>query len=351
MDKPVVSVSKTNNLFMKKKVIVKLNNKKFLCRSIGHKKNFFGNAVFNTSNVGYVESLTDPSYLNQILVLNSINIGNVGFCFNDIESCRFFLSGIIVNNISSFFSSRSSKCSLLKILKEKRVIVLENSDIRGLVNEIKKKKSCKIKIEFNKKKIEKKKICKKSYIFSSLKNKFKIKILFLDFGAKFSILKELNKRNFFVISISEKEIKKKITKFNPDGIVLSNGPGKPKKHTSKIKKIKKYIGKIPILGICLGHQILSNYFGLKIVKMKSGHHCINHPIKFLSKVFITSQNHNYCVINRNKKKQPFSLIDGSNQGLIIKEKKIITVQGHPESSPGPKCFLYVFDLFLSLFIF
>ncbi|UOQ27871.1 Carbamoyl-phosphate synthase small chain [Candidatus Vidania fulgoroideae] len=348
MESPVVSVSRTNNLLMNKKVLISLNKKKlFLCRSIGFERKFSGNIIFNTSNTGYVESLTDPSYLNQIVVFSSINIGNAGFCIKDIESCRFFLSGIIISNISTFFSNKSSNFSLLNILKKKRIIVLECKNIKEITKEIKKKSICNIKIFFKKKKYKNKKISNKSYLFSnSLKNKFKKKIIFLDFGAKLSILKELEKRNFFIISITGK---KKITKFNPDGIVLSNGPGNPIDYVNKIKEIKKYLGNIPILGICLGHQIISFFLGLNIRRMKKGHHSINHPVKFLNNFFITSQNHNFSVVNNKYKNQPFSLIDGSNQGIILKKKRIITVQGHPESSPGPKCFSYVFDLFSSFF--
>ncbi|UOQ38014.1 Carbamoyl-phosphate synthase small chain [Candidatus Vidania fulgoroideae] len=343
-------MSRTNNLFMKKKVLISLNKKKnFLCRSIGFERKFSGNIIFNTSNTGYVESLTDPSYLNQIVVFNSVNIGNAGFCIKDIESCRFFLSGIIVSNITTFFSNKSSSFSLLKILKEKKIIVLECKNIKEITKEIKRKKFCNIKIFFKKKKYKNKKISDKSYLFSnSLKNKFRKKILFLDFGAKLSILKELEKRNFFIISVTERNAKE-IAKFNPDGIVLSNGPGNPVDYTNKIKEIKNYLGSIPILGICLGHQIISFFLGLKIKRMRKGHHSINHPVKFLNNFFITSQNHNFSVFNNKYKNQPFSLIDGSNQGIILKKKKIITVQGHPESSPGPKCFSYVFDLFLSFF--
>lgn len=330
---------------MKKIVLKFANGKKFYCKSLGLISNFEGNIVFNTSNVGYVESFTDPSYLNQILVLNTVNVGNVGFRLNDIESCRFFISGVLVRSFNNFYSNKNSKCSILKILKKKRIFVIEYYDINSIVHEIKKNNLLPIKIKVNNiKKYVVKKISNKFYSFSSFNVNKKKKLLFLDFGSKFSILKELSNRNNFLISITNKIIKNYF-KYKPDGIVLSNGPGDARKKKKEIIDLKKIIGLVPILGICLGHQIISQCLGLKIKKMKFGHHSINHPIKFSNLLFISSQNHNYFVVNKKYKNQPYSLLDKTNQGLYIKKKRIITTQGHPESSPGPTDFSYIFDIF------
>ncbi|MGX7589310.1 glutamine-hydrolyzing carbamoyl-phosphate synthase small subunit [Candidatus Vidania fulgoroideorum] len=330
---------------------IKIGKKKVKSKCLGIKKNFFGEIVFNTSNIGYQEVLTDPSYYNQFIIFTSVNIGNTGFNYNDLESYRVWASGIIVKNFEKFFSNSRSKDSLFNFLKKNKVIILEVEDTRNLVNIIRKNKIRYFFLFFKKKKKLKKR--KKKYLanvstkntFSfnqsllkenvfNYSNFFNFKIILIDCGVKFSILRNIVSYNCFVIVTNYKH--NKIKEIKPDGIVISNGPGNPCYYIKIVNLIKNILKKrIPILGICFGHQIISLALNLSIKKMKLGHHGINHPVILSKKKFlITSQNHNYSVSNF--KKCFFSLFDYTNQGFYYKKKNIICFQGHPESSPGPR---------------
>lgn len=330
------------------------NGKTFFAKSYGIKKNFYGEIVFNTSNYGYQEVITDPSYFNQILVFSSANVGNTGINIFDNESFRVWVAVIIIKNISSYFSNFNSYDNLINFLKKNNIILLQIKDTRYLIEKIKQLKTNYAYIYFSKKK-KIKSNCKKkikenkSFIWNEINsfkknnNTFKKKIVILNFGLKLNILRCLAKINFFILVVNYKFYNFKI---KSDSVLLSNGPGNPKKYKKQIKLVKKIINKkIPTLGICLGHQLISLALNKKVLKMQIGHHGINHPVRFLNKIFITSQNHNFYVKHNNRS---FSLLDKTNQGIYNKKLKIITFQGHPEHCPGPTEAFKIFVFFLNL---
>lgn len=311
--------------------------------------------------------MTDPSYYNQLVVFSNLNIGNTGFNMEDIESYRFWLSGIIVKNFSVFYSNFKSKNSIYNYLKINKILILEVSDTRSLIKIIRSNNYNYSILFFKNKKIKNK--IKEKYIkyvsskinFSFnqnifLKNKFKysnlffFKVLVIDLGLKLNILRSLIEKKCYLIVVNYCISLRNIMKINPDGIVLTNGPGNPKYYNKLLKKIKFFFKKhIPILGICFGHQIISLSLGMKINKMKIGHHGSNHPVKVSDrKIFISSQNHNY--FSNNIKCNFFSLFDFTNQGFYIRKKKIISFQGHPEAAPGTNDFKFIFSKFINFLI-
>ncbi|MGX7589166.1 carbamoyl phosphate synthase small subunit [Candidatus Vidania fulgoroideorum] len=343
--------------------IIFSDGKEFYGRSLCYKTNFFNEIVFNTSNLGYEEIITDPSYSNQSLVLTTPYVGNTGFNYQDLESNRIWLSCMITR---SFFNLRSNNFrsvnKLLFYLKKNKIVLLENFDTRSITKKIIKgfnyvyilhNKILKVKNFFFKKSIEnipyiKYTSTKINYLYCNFehiyKNKrvffYNKKVIVIDFGLKTSILKNLVKRNIFLLIINYKNFKDIYLRIF-DGFVLTNGPGNPKTYYKIIRLIKK-INK-PILAICLGHQLYSLSNNIKIKRLKFGHHGSNHPINFLKKCFISSQNHNYYCDNKTK---IFSLFDKTNQGII--KKNIISFQGHPEACPGPNDFSFIFKKFYKI---
>ncbi|MGX7589448.1 carbamoyl phosphate synthase small subunit [Candidatus Vidania fulgoroideorum] len=327
----------------------------FKAKSYGYKKNFYGEIIFNTCNFGYQETFSDPSYLNKILIFSSSNIGNTGINLYDNESCRIWLGAIVVKNLSVFFSNFNSLLSIKNFLKNQKIIILEIKDTRELIYKVRNLLKNNAFIYFKKKKKIKKlkkKLFTKNFIWNEekffLKKKnnflFKKKTVIIDFGLKFNILRCISKKNFFIVVIDYKKINN-IFVIKTNSIVLSNGPGNPNKF--KILNLIRIIikRKIPLLGICLGHQLICLALNKKVIKMKVGHHGINHPVVFNKKNIITSQNHDYYVILNNKN---YSLFDNTNQGIYNKKKKIITFQGHPEHSPGTFDATIIFDYFYDM---
>ncbi|XAO72605.1 MAG: glutamine-hydrolyzing carbamoyl-phosphate synthase small subunit [Candidatus Vidania fulgoroideorum] len=354
----------------KNKCFIKNGKYKFKCKCLGYKSNFFGEVIFNTAMLGYEEIITDPSYYNQIIVFSNLNIGNTGINIEDIESHRIWISGIIIKNLSNFYSNFRTKINLYKFLKKNKILIIEIKNTRTLIKNIRENKNKYINIYFKKNKklkIKKKKYLNKvstkinfslnkySYFIKKNKiNKFKTKILVIDLGLKTNILRNLSDVNQYLIITSYKIKINNIKKIKPNGIIITNGPGNPKEYNKKLYRIIKEIieSKIPILGICLGHQILSNFFGYKLKKLFIGHHGSNHPIKIKNKLIIASQNHNYITkLSNNKKiKNINSLFDKTNQGFIFNKRKIISTQGHPEGAPGTNDFKFIFRKFIKIII-
>ncbi|WP_343154876.1 glutamine-hydrolyzing carbamoyl-phosphate synthase small subunit [Buchnera aphidicola (Pseudoregma panicola)] len=354
-----------------KAVLLLENNKFFKGKIAGYKKFSVGEIIFNTSVTGYQEIITDPSYFNQIVLLTSPHIGNTGINYEDNESKSIYLKGLILKDIYNNPNHYKYKKKFKNFLLEKKIISIYDIDTRKLTKilrnsgtkigcifedkkenyKIAKKKildfKSKIKLKKNKK-ISTKKIyifkkSKFSNYFNIKKNKEKLNLVVYDYGVKFSILNIFLNYNCKIIVVPSNTKIKKILKYKPDGILLSNGPGNPIEYKEEIKIVKKILlkTKIPILGICLGHQLLSLSVGLKIKKMKFGHHGSNHPVKEIktNKILITSQNHNFSVLNKKNKKNieitHVSLLDNTIQGISIKKRNAISFQGHPEGSPGP----------------
>ena len=365
-----------------------LENGEFLWgQGIGAIKNSIAELCFNTSMTGYQEILTDPSYSKQIITFTFPHIGIVGTNENDNESSTPFASGCVISEQINSPSNWRSKQSLIKWLIKNNLPCISNVDTRYLTRILAKNGAIKAALcNFGKEKINFDLILnelknwnglenldlakivstKKPYILDEsewiheknnfLKNKINnetIKIVCIDYGVKKNILRSLNKKNLEITVVPANTSFEKIISYNPKGIFLSNGPGDPyatSEYSSPIiKKLLKI--KIPIFGICLGHQLLCLALGAKTKKMFQGHRGANHPVKNIlnNSVEITTQNHGFEVIanslSKEVKQTHFSLFDNTNEGIEHKSLPVFSVQYHPEASPGPHDSHYLFEKF------
>ncbi len=327
-----------------------------------------GEVVFNTSMTGYQEILTDPSYKGQIVSMTYPLIGNYGINPEDFESEKPHLSGFVVREASRIVSNWRAKESLGDFLKRNKVIGIEGVDTRALTLHIRSAGAMKGIIsteDLNTKNLVRKAqnsvglvgrdlvkevTCDKVYKWNT---KGKYKVVVLDCGAKHNIMRELAKRNCQVTVVPAKTTAKKILSLKPDGIMLSNGPGDPAAVSYVIETVKKLIGKVPIFGICLGHQMLGLALGAKTFKLKFGHRGANQPVMDLRtrKVEITTQNHGFCVdlktlTNKEVELTHINLNDKTSEGLRHKKYLVFSVQYHPEASAGPNDSKYLFDEFI-----
>ena len=341
-----------------------------------------GEIIFNTAMTGYQEILTDPSYYGQIVVMTYPLIGNTGVNFEDIESHRPWVEGFVVREMACFHSSWRARESLRTYLQKKGIPAIEGIDTRRLVKIIREggTQRALLTTEVSDPDILRKKVkeipsivgadlvssvtCAEPYYFDEsdyswpdgyvIRKDKKFKVVVLDFGVKRSILRQLNARGAKVLVVPARTSAREILSFEPDGLLLSNGPGDPEPLTYAIETIQKLAGQLPIFGICLGHQLLALALGGRTYKLKFGHHGANHPVKNLStgKVEITSQNHGFSVeissLPPGAKLTHINLNDGTIEGLAYPELWAFSVQYHPESSPGPHDARYLFDQFFTL---
>jgi carbamoyl-phosphate synthase small subunit len=350
--------------------------------SIGADVESIGEVVFNTSMTGYQEILTDPSYSEQIVTLTYPHIGNTGTNSEDFESSKVYCKGLIIHDLSQISSNFRSNSDLQQFLIKNKIPALTGIDTRRLTRHIRKNGAQPgVIVHQNDSQLSQKlfdtfpglsglDLAKKVttndiYEFTegewSLEYGFEkspkttVHVVAYDFGVKKNILRMLVSRGAKVTVVPAKTSVDKVIELNPDGIFLSNGPGDPEPCDYAISNIKEFINrKIPIFGICLGHQLLSLALGAKTKKMKFGHHGANHPVQDLAtkKVFITSQNHGFTVdessLNDNIIVTHKSLFDQTIQGIETKDKLAFSFQGHPEASPGPTEMSYLFDQFFKL---
>lgn len=342
----------------------------FKGRSFGASGERFGEVVFNTSMTGYQEVLTDPSYKGQIVTMTYPLIGNYGVNKEDAESAKLFLEGFVVKEYSKIVSNWRSKQSLGDYLTENNIVAIEDVDTRALTLHIRQAGAMKAVLSttdldaeslVRKAKLSpglvgrdlvKEVACHKPYEWNA---KGKFKVVVLDCGAKFNIMRELAKRDCKVTVMPAKATAAEILAIKPNGIMLSNGPGDPAALQYIVKTVEGLIGKLPIFGICLGHQMLGQAFGGKTFKLKFGHHGGNQPVKDVKtgKIAISVQNHGFCVdIDTLNKKEieitHINLNDQTLEGMRHKKLPIFSVQFHPESCPGPKDAEYLFDKFIDL---
>lgn len=330
----------------------------------------FGEVVFNTSMTGYQEILTDPSYKGQIVTMTYPLIGNYGINSEDMESSQPFLEGFIVRECSLIRSNWRSHQDLGDYLRKKNIIAIEGIDTRALTKHIRLQGAMKAAVTTQN--LSDKILIKQLAAFEGLvgkdlvkevtakqlfswNKKGKFKVVVLDCGVKFNILRELAANDCKAIVVPANTSAEKIISLQPDGLLVSNGPGDPQGAPYVVKTIQKLIGKLPMFGICFGQQFLGLALGGKTYKLKFGHHGANHPVKDLrtGKVYITTQNHGFCVdINSLNKKDievtHINLNDNTLEGLRHKKLPIFSVQFHPEASAGPHEAKYLFEEFIKM---
>ncbi|MBI5194354.1 MAG: glutamine-hydrolyzing carbamoyl-phosphate synthase small subunit [Nitrospirae bacterium] len=361
-----------------------------------------GEVVFNTSMAGYQEILTDPSYKGQMVTMTYPHIGNYGVNEEDIESSRPHLSGFIVKEAAQYPSNWRSQKTLQEYLKGYGVVGIQGIDTRALTRLLRDTGSIEGVISTNDNSPEelvrkaqsasgivghdlvKEVTCERAYKWEEnpplipppsclppqgegRRIHFKIpppltgggqgegelsfNVVVYDFGVKWNILRMLSQYGCDVTVVPASTTAEDVLSMNPDGILLSNGPGDPEAVTYSIENIRKLIGRKPIFGICLGHQILGLALGGKTYKLKFGHHGGNQPVMDLStrKVEITAQNHNFAVdinsIGSDVELTHINLNDQTVEGMRHKRYPVFSVQYHPESSPGPHDSWYLFDRF------
>lgn len=339
----------------------------FTGTSIGSTRDMISEIVFNTSMTGYLEVLTDPSYAGQAVVMTYPLIGNYGIT-PDMESLKAWPDGYIVRELSRMPSNFRCEGTIQDFLKKYDIPGIAGVDTRALTKILREKGTMNGMITTNENydleevisklknyKVEgvvSKVTCEEKYVLEGTGKK----VALLDLGAKKNIAKSLNDRGCEVTVYPADTTAEEIIASNPDGIMLSNGPGDPAECTSIIKEIKKlYETDIPIFAICLGHQLMALATGGTTYKLKYGHRGGNHPVKDLQtgRVYISSQNHGYVVdedkIDPNVAVPAFKNVnDGTNEGLAYVGKNIFTVQFHPEACPGPQDSDRLFDEFIQM---
>ena len=335
--------------------------------SIGSTRDVISEIVFNTSMTGYLEVLTDPSYAGQAVVMTYPLIGNYGIT-PDMESKKAWPDGYIVRELSRIPSNFRCEGTIQDFLKEQDIPGIAGIDTRALTKILREKGTMNGMITTNENYDLEEILPKlKAYVVGDVVSKVTCeekyvlegdgpKVALMDFGAKNNIARSLNKRGCQVTVYPANTSAEEIIASNPDGIMLSNGPGDPETCVSIIEEIKKlYNTDIPIFAICLGHQLMALANGGKTYKLKYGHRGGNHPVKDLSnnRVYISSQNHGYAVdattLDESIAKEAFiNVNDGTNEGFAYEGKNIFTVQFHPEACPGPQDSGYLFDRFMDM---
>ena len=339
----------------------------FTGTSIGSTKDMISEIVFNTSMTGYLEVLTDPSYAGQAVVMTYPLIGNYGIT-PDMESKKAWPDGYIVRELSRMPSNFRCEKTIQEFLKEQDIPGIAGVDTRALTKILREKGTMNGMITTNEDyNLEEIIPQLKAYVVGDVVSKVTCdekyviegegpKVALMDFGAKNNIARSLNKRGCEVTVYPAHTTAEEIIASNPDGIMLSNGPGDPADCVSIIKEVKKlYESDIPIFAICLGHQLMALANGASTHKLKYGHRGGNHPVKDLSnnRVYISSQNHGYVVDETTLDEKVavpafINVNDGTNEGLSYVGKNIFTVQFHPEACPGPQDSGYLFDRFMEM---
>jgi carbamoyl-phosphate synthase small subunit len=330
-----------------------------------------GELVFNTSFCGYQEMLTDPSYAGQILTAAYPLIGNYGVNKDDFESEKIQVRGFVVRELCEKPFHMKSKETLDEFMKQFDIPGICDVDTRAIVRKIReagvmpaclavysgnkpKKEELlekAMKLDYSKIDFVEKVTTKKSREYLTDREK---KVVLIDCGVKMSIIRELLKRNISVVSVPARTGAEEILSMKPDGVVISNGPGDPELLSYSAETTRKLIKKLPVFGICLGHQIIALAVGGRTFKLKFGHRGSNHPVKEMEsgRVYITSQNHGYAV---DEKSLPKDFIvthrncnDNTVEGIKHRELPVFSVQYHPEASPGPLDSRHLFDRFAEM---
>ena len=326
--------------------------------------------VFNTSMVGYQEILSDPSYACQAVVMTYPLIGNYGMADEDYETDTPVLGALVVREYNDFPSNFRSTATLADVMRQYHIPGIEGVDTRKLTRSIRDFGSRKVLLTDAEKPLEEcltllhntevprdvvSRVSGKSVREFPATAEEAYHVVAIDCGMKRNIVRSLNLKGCRVTSVPFDTTAEAIMSFSPDGIVISNGPGDPEDVSVVIETVRRLLGKYPMFGICLGHQIISLAYGAKTYKLKFGHRGGNHPVKDLGtgKIEITSQNHSYTVDPESIRGTALTvthinLLDRTVEGVSCQADKVFSVQYHPESAPGPQDSTYLFDQFIRL---
>jgi carbamoyl-phosphate synthase small subunit len=352
--------------------------------SIGADGATVGEVVFNTAMTGYQEILTDPSYREQIVTLTYPHVGNVGTNAEDAESARVQLAGLVLREAPRPHSNFRSTQDFREYLRAHRVVAIAEIDTRRLTRRLRDtgaQNGCIMAGDVDPAEalrqarafpglkgmdLAKVVTCAKPYSWNrgswalagnreAVREGGRLHVVAYDFGVKYNILRLLADRGCRVTVVPAQTPAAEVFRLQPDGVMLTNGPGDPEPCAYAIAAAREFLArKLPLFGICLGHQILGLAVGARTLKMKFGHHGANHPVQDLAsgRVLITSQNHGFAVdestLPPNAQVTHRSLFDGSNQGLRVLDAPAFSFQGHPEASPGPHDVDGLFDRFVAM---
>lgn len=351
------------------KKIVLENGSEFYGWGFGADREAVNEIVFNTSMVGYQEIMSDPSYTDQMVCMTYPLIGNYGITDEDYETKVPTMGGMIVREYNDLPSNFRYTKTLSEVLDEYGIPGISGVDTRKITRIIRDEGSQKVLITDASTPHEKamemllayeiphdmvaRVSCKKRWYSRTPNHKYDV--VAIDCGIKLNIVRKLNEKGCNVTVVPYNTSAEEIMKMRPDGLFLSNGPGNPEDVTPVINVVKELKGKLPIFGICLGHQMISLALGAKTFKMKFGHRGGNHPVMNLEtgKIEITSQNHSYAVDCDSLKGTELklthkNLLDNTAEGVESSENRLFSVQYHPESAPGPQDSEYLFDKFIAL---
>ncbi len=351
------------------KKIVLENGTEFYGYGFGADRETINEIVFNTSMVGYQEIMSDPSYTDQMVCMTYPLIGNYGMTDEDYETKVPTMGGMIVREYNDLPSNFRYTKTLSEVLDEYSIPGISGVDTRKITRIIRDEGSQKVLFTNAATPHDKamqmladyeiphdmvaRVSCKKRWYSRTPNHKYDV--VAIDCGIKLNIVRKLNEKGCNVTVVPYNTTAEEIMKMRPDGLFLSNGPGNPEDVTPVINVVKELKGRLPIFGICLGHQMISLALGAKTFKMKFGHRGGNHPVMNLEtgKIEITSQNHSYAVDVDSLKGTELklthkNLLDNTAEGVESAQNRLFSVQYHPESAPGPQDSEYLFDKFISL---
>jgi len=364
-------------------ILVLADGSVFRGLSVGAEGSTTGEVVFNTAMTGYQEILTDPSYSRQIVTLTYPHIGNSGINTEDVEADRIHAAGLVVRDVPRLYSNFRANQSLPDYLKSQNIVAIADIDTRRLTCVLREKgaqSGCIMAGTLDEAAaleaarafpglagMDLAKVVSVSAAYDWSETEWRLgrgygkqdaprfHVVAFDYGVKRNILRMLAERGCRLTVLPATATAADVLALKPDGVFLSNGPGDPEPCDYAIRAITELVAaKLPVFGICLGHQLLALASDAKTVKMKFGHHGANHPVKDLDsgRVVITSQNHGFAVdvatLPANLRSTHISLFDGSLQGLARTDAPAFSFQGHPEASPGPHDVSYLFDRFIQL---
>lgn len=359
-----------------------INNKAILILADGtiiHGKAFgktgtaTGEICFNTGMTGYQEVFTDPSYYGQVIIMNTVHVGNYGVKPEDVESSSVKVKAVIGRNLEEKYSRFLSNNSLQQYLEDQNIVAIDGVDTRALVAHVRTKgamnciiSSAEMDIEILEQQLndvpsmdglELASVVSTKDTYTLGEENEHLRIAVLDFGVKKNILNCLVERGAYVKVFNAKTSFAELEQFDPNGYFISNGPGDPAPMSYAINTVKQILAvDKPLFGICLGHQLLALANDIPTFKMHHGHRGLNHPVKNIitGKSEITTQNHGFGIdpeavkLNDNIEITHVNLNDNSIEGIRVKNKKAFSVQYHPEATPGPHDSRYLFDEFISL---